>query len=190
VSRNLEPYRGFPEFMRSLPGILRARPALHVIVIGADGTSYGPPPAHGGTFRQILCKELEGQIDWSRVHFLGRVPYTTYLRALQVSSVHLYLTYPFVLSWSMLEAMSSGCLVIGSRTAPVLEVLEDGRNGMLVDFADTGRIAHTVIEALAARTQLQHLRTAARATAVGRYDSRTIGIPAQLAMIKEVAGLG
>ena len=126
VARNLEPYRGFHIFMRALPEILRRRPRAHVVVVGGDGVSYGEPPPRGGSYRQMMLAELGAGLDHDRVHFLGHVPYDVYLNVLQVSSVHVYLSYPFVLSWSFIEALSCGCAVIGSSTPPVREVLKDG----------------------------------------------------------------
>src|SRR5579863_6231523 len=134
VSRNLEPYRGFHVFMRALPEILRRRPRAHALIVGGDGLSYSDPPPYGGTYREMLLAEVGGRLDMDRVHFLGQVSYESYLNVLQVSAVHIHLTYPFVLSWSFLEAMSAGCAVIGSATAPVLEVLRDRENGLAVDF--------------------------------------------------------
>ena len=134
VARNLEPYRGFTQFMRSLPAILAQRPHARVVIVGGDETSYGHALPNGQTHRQRMLEELGEQIDLRRIHFLGKVPYSTFVNILQISSVHVYLTYPFVLSWSMLEAMSAGCLIIGSRTSPVEEVIRHQDNGLLVDF--------------------------------------------------------
>ena len=184
VSRSLEPYRGFPSFMRSLPAILAARPRAHVLVVGADGASYGPPAPEGQTFRGMLLDELGDAIDPRRVHFLGRVPYSTYTRILQVSTAHVYLTYPFVLSWSMLEAMAAGCLVVGSRTPPVQEVIQDGVNGVLVDLFAPQEIAARTIEALADRPRFAALREQARRTIVERYDLRRVCLPAQLRLLE------
>lgn len=118
VARNLEPYRGFHTFMRALPEILRRRPLTHVVVVGADGVSYGrAPPGGAASYRELYLKELGDRIDLDRVRFVGRVPYARFLQVLQVSSAHIYLTYPWVLSWSMLEAMSAGCAIVGSRTS-------------------------------------------------------------------------
>ncbi len=123
VARNLEPYRGFHIFMRALPQLLKRRPQAMVLIVGGDQVSYGSKPADGRTWRKAMSDEIGKHVDKSRVHFLGRLPYADYLRLLQVSTVHAYLPYPFVLSWSLLEAMSAGCMVVGSRTAPVEEVI-------------------------------------------------------------------
>ena len=184
VSRNLEPHRGFPSFMRSLPRILAERPRAQVLVVGADGVSYGPPTPGGNSLRGMMLAELGDSLDLSRVHFLGQVPYSSFVRILQISSAHVYLTYPFVLSWSMLEAMSIGCLVVGSATAPVQEVIRDGENGLLVDMFSPARIAERVIEALADKPRFAPLREAARRTIVERYDLRRICLPAQLKLLE------
>ncbi|EKV26918.1 putative glycosyltransferase [Caenispirillum salinarum AK4] len=185
--RNLEPYRGFHVFMRALPDILRRRPRAHVIFVGGDDVSYGRRPPGGRTWRQVMLAELAGRLDMTRLHFLGRIPYASYLRVLQVSQAHVYLTYPFVLSWSMLEAMSAGCAVIGSRTAPVEEVLEDGRNGLLVDFHDTAAIADRIDAILDHSDRMAELRRAARATIVSRYDLETVTLPAQRRLLARLA---
>lgn len=165
VARNLEPYRGFHSFMRALPRILAAHPTCQVVVVGGDEVSYGSRPRGAANWRSKLL--AENPVDLQRVHFLGKVPYATYKRVLQVSAAHIYLTYPFVLSWSLLEAMASGCLVIGSDTAPVREVIEDGRNGLLVDFFDTERIAEKALAALAEPERFLALKQQAAVTARG-----------------------
>jgi glycosyltransferase involved in cell wall biosynthesis len=183
VARNLEPYRGFPEFMRSLPRILEKRPKAQVVVVGGDETSYGRPPYGGGTWRQVMRDELGDSVDWSRIHFLGRIPYRDFVTVLQVSRVHVYLTYPFVLSWSALEAMACGCHLVASRTPPVEEVMVDGKNGTLVDFFDVSALSDAVVAALAEPASYQARREAARQTIVNRYDLRRICLPAQLQLI-------
>ena len=188
VARNLEPYRGFDRFMRSLPALLRARPQAQVLIVGGDEVSYGARLPEGQTYRQQMLDELGDALDLSRVHFLGRVPYPVFLKILQVSRVHVYLTYPFVLSWSMLEALAAGCLVIASRTAPVEEVIREGENGLLVDFFNPDALARQAIEALAKPEAYAALRTAARQSIVERYDLHRIALPAQLALIEEVTG--
>ena len=184
VARNLEPYRGFPSFMRSLAEILAARPAARVLIVGGDETSYGPALPDKQTFRAQMLQELDGRLDLSRIHFLGKVPYSTYLKILQVSSVHVYLTYPFVLSWSMLEAMAAGCVVVGSSTAPVTEVIRHGENGWLVDIFDPAAIAARVVDVLAHRDDQAGIRLDARRHIVENFDLRTICLPAQLNLLR------
>ncbi|MGA2215313.1 MAG: glycosyltransferase family 4 protein [Bryobacteraceae bacterium] len=177
VSRNLEPYRGFHIFMRALPEILRRRSKVHVVIVGGDGLSYSDPPPYGGTFRQMLLTEVGEGLDLDRIHFLGQVPYETYLNVLQVSSVHVYLTYPFVLSWSFIEAMSAGCVIVGSATPPVLEVLRDGVNGLAVDFFSTDAICDRVDEVLDDPSRGRAIGAAARATAIRDFDTNAVILP-------------
>lgn len=167
VARNLEPYRGFHSFMRALPHLLEARPEAHVLIVGGDEVSYGRAAPDGKTWRQHMLAELGGLPD--RVHFLGKLPYAQYVAVLQLSRVHVYLTYPFVLSWSAIEAMSAGCVVLGSDTAPVREVIEDGRNGLLVDFFDPRAIAARAAEVLANPEAFADMGAAARQTAVDGF---------------------
>jgi glycosyltransferase involved in cell wall biosynthesis len=183
VARNLEPYRGFHIFMRALPDILRRRPNVRVLIVGADGVSYGEQLPRGETYRKKLLSEVGKDLDMSRVHFLGQVPYATLVRIYQVSSAHVYLTYPFVLSWSVLEAMAAGCPVIASRTAPVEEVITDGRNGFLVDFFDKVALAARVEEVLARGKDLAKVRERARRTVVENYDLRRVCLPRQLKLL-------
>lgn len=167
VSRNLEPYRGFHVFMRALPGILKARPEARVVIVGGDAVSYGARPKNGESWREVMLAETGPLPD--RVTFTGRIPYPQFRALMQVSAVHVYLTYPFVLSWSMLEAMAAGAFVVGSATPPVEEVIEDGRNGWLTGFFDVEALAARVSEALAVHAEVGDLRKAARQTVVDRY---------------------
>jgi glycosyltransferase involved in cell wall biosynthesis len=187
VSRNLEPYRGFHIFMRALPEILRRRKKAHVVIVGGDDISYGTPPPPGTTYRETLLREVGKEIDIDRVHFLGLVPYQAYLNILQVSSVHVYLTYPFVLSWSFVEALAAGCLVVGSATGPVLDVLRDGQNGLTVDFFSPRALADRVCEVFERRDRMQDLRDAARKTAVKRFDLAKRQLPRWTKLIDDVA---
>jgi glycosyltransferase involved in cell wall biosynthesis len=163
--------------MRALPRILAERPNAHVLIIGGDGTSYGAPPPTGTTWKSLFLDEVSERIDCERLSFVGRLAYQDYLSALQVSSAHVYLTYPFVLSWQLLEAMSVGCLVIGSDTAPVREVLNE-RNGIKVPFFDIDGFADRVVEALAHRDHFSEIRAAARQTILDRYDLAQSCLPA------------
>jgi glycosyltransferase involved in cell wall biosynthesis len=182
VSRNLEPYRGFHIFMRALPELLAQRPNAHVIIIGGDGVSYGKTLLQG-TYRQLALKEVGGKIDHSRVHFIGKVPYIDYLRVLQISTAHVYLTYPFVLSWSMLEAMAAGCLIIGSRTPPVEEVIKHGQNGLLVDFFSPSELVKTICSAVRRKDRHQNLREEARKTVVDKYNFERVCLPKHLKLL-------
>ncbi len=182
VARNLEPYRGFHIFMRAVQEIQRRRPNAHVLIAGGDDVSYGrrlPPPQ---TWREYMLKEVT--VDPARTHFLGVLPYAQYKAMLHVSSAHLYLTYPFVLSWSMLESMAAGCLLIGSRTAPVEEVLIDGKNGLLVDFFSPKEIADRVDEVFAHPDRMAGIRQCAREHVAHRYHVRD-ALAAYRALIHE-----
>ncbi|WP_424928081.1 glycosyltransferase family 4 protein [Amaricoccus tamworthensis] len=167
VARNLEPYRGFHTFVRCLPHLFERRPDARVVVVGGNDVSYGRTPPDGKTYREILIEEVKPPLE--RVHFLGRVAYSDYLRVLQVSAAHTYLTYPFVLSWSMLEAMASGVALVGSATAPVQEVVKDGVNGVLVDFFDPVNLANTLADVLDRGKGTADMRANARQTVLDRY---------------------
>lgn len=184
VNRNLEPMRGYHQFMRALPDILAKRPRARAVIVGGDEVSYGAVPSGHKGYKSIYLDEVRDRLDMSRVHFVSRVPYTTLIDLLRISAAHVYLTVPFVLSWSMLEAMSVGALVIGSDTAPVREVIEHERNGLLVDFFKPEQIAQTVCETLAHPERFMHLREAARATVVQRYDFHTHALPQYMALIE------
>jgi len=189
VARNLEPYRGIHVFLRALPALLAAVPDAQVIVVGGDDVGYGMAAPHPQGWRAALAEELEGAgtpLDMGRIHFTGRLPYADYLKVLQVSAAHVYLTYPFVLSWSMLEAMAAGALVIGSATAPVREVIVDGENGRLVDFFDRDALVAAIADGLRDPARARPLREAARATIVQRYDRKRC-VAATLKLIRALA---
>lgn len=184
VARNLEPYRGFHIFMRALPEVLRTRPNARVLIAGGDGVSYGTLPDGFSSWKDKLLKELDGQLDLSRVHMLGHLGYDDYVALLRISRIHVYLTYPFVLSWSILEAMSLGCIVVASDTAPVKEVIEDGVNGLLTPFFDTARLAKQIIRVLANPQEHASLGRAARAHVVEKYDFDKQTLPKYLQIIQ------
>ncbi len=188
VNRNLEPYRGYHIFMRALPRMQALRPNAIFLLVGGDGVSYGAAAPEGQTWKNIFLDEVKDRVDMSRVFFLGNLPYQTFVGILRLSAAHIYLTYPFVLSWSMLEAMSMGALVVGSRTPPVEEVIEHGKNGLLVDFFDGEGLADRVADVLANPHHYHGLREAARRTIIDRYDLRRLCLPRQMALVERVAG--
>lgn len=184
VARGMEPYRGFPEFIESIAYIQERRPNCHVVVVGSDRVCYGKSLPNNETYKEHMLKKVS--LDLSRVHFVGSLPYGLYLKVIQASSAHVYLTRPFVLSWSMIESMSTGCLVIGSDTAPVKEVIRDGENGLLVDFFSPKQIADRIDEVMDHPTRMAELRVKARQTALERYALKDM-LPRQLQLIKDVA---
>jgi glycosyltransferase involved in cell wall biosynthesis len=184
VERNLEPYRGFPSFMRAAALIAKQRPNCQILIAGGEAQGYGKPPPKGTTYRQMM--EDEVKINPEQLHFLGRISYADYVKLLQVSTAHVYLTMPFVLSWSLLEAMAAGCLVVGSNTPPVVEVIEDGVNGMLADFFSPEEIADRIELAFAKREAMRPIREQARRTILDKYNLRRC-LPLQLQLIYALA---
>jgi glycosyltransferase involved in cell wall biosynthesis len=177
VARNLEPVRGFHVLMRALPGLLAMRPKAHVVIVGGDGVSYSHPPQRGRNFRQILLDELGDRLDATRVHFLPTMPFAELLKVYQVSTVHIYLTYPFVLSWSLLEAMAAGCAVVASKTPPVEEIIKPGRTGELIDFFDADALNNTVDKLARDRENCAELGKSARQSVRKGFDSKTVCVP-------------
>jgi glycosyltransferase involved in cell wall biosynthesis len=191
VNRNLEPYRGYHIFMRALPQLLRRRPHAHVLIVGGDGVSYGSKPKNGRTWKDIFASEVRQQIsdaDWARVHFLGQIPYREFIALLQLSMVHVYLTYPFVLSWSLLEAMSIGCAIVASNTGPLQEAIEHDETGRLVDFFDAAGLVGEVCALLDDSAARIRLGTNGRLFARSHYDLKSICLPGQLQWVQSLAG--
>ncbi len=186
MARNLERTRGFHVFMRALPEILEARPTARVLVIGGNGTSYGKASDHAGGLRGEMEAELGHRVDWSRVHFLGQVPYDAYQQVIQISRCHLYLTMPFVLSWSCLEAMSMGATMVATDVGPVREAITHGETGLLIDFHDPSHLAKQVVEVLAHPDDYAHLGPNARAHVVKKYDFLTRCLPEHLARMNSL----
>jgi glycosyltransferase involved in cell wall biosynthesis len=190
VNRNLEPYRGYHIFMRALPEILKQRPHARVLIVGGDDVSYGARPDKGQKWKDIFAAEVRGQIsdaDWGRVHFLGHIPYQQFIPLLQLSSVHVYLTYPFVLSWSLLEAMSVGCAIVASDTQPLREAIFQDETGRLVDFFDVAGLAREVCTLLDNPAERERLGKNARAFAQSTYDLRQVCLPRQLEWVSQLA---
>ena len=185
VSRQLEPYRGFHVFMRALPDLQKCLPHAHFVIVGANGVSYGaPPPKPYTSYREMLLAEVGGRLNHSRIHFTGRIPYADYINLLQVSKLHIYLSYPFVLSWSMLEAMVCGAPILGSATPPVQEVIRDGENGFLFDFFDREQLVERAVDIL--QRDVEPIRRTARQDIEASYSCRKHSLPAYQRLLDDV----
>ncbi len=186
VARDLEPYRGFHVLMRAIPRLLRERRDVRVVMVGGDAVSYGARLSEG-TWREHMLRELGDAIDPARVHFVGKLDYGDYRRLLQRSDAHVYLTYPFVLSWSFREALATGCPIVASDVAPVREFMRDGDTGLLAPFPDPDALATRILDLLADRVLARSLSAAARA-----YAEAHLGMEDYLdryqALIGRVAG--
>ena len=183
VGRGLEPYRGFPQFMAAVAELQQRRPKCHVVVVCGEGVFYGSQPPDGKTWKEKVLAELS--LDHSRLHFVGYLNHVDFLTVLQASTVHVYLSRPFVLSWSMLEAMSCGCTLVASATPPVQEVVQDRVNGLLADFFAPRQLADRIEEALTDRQLRRTLSYRARATVLERYDLRLM-LPRQIALLQQM----
>ena len=186
VNRNLEPYRGYHIFMRALPDLLQRQPNAQILIVGGDDVSYGARPKDGAKWKDIFINEVRDKIpaeDWKRVHFLGNIPYHDFIALLQLSMVHVYLTYPFVLSWSLLEAMSVGCAIVASDTQPLHEAIKHENTGLLVDFFDTQSLTNRICELIADPFKRKMLGVNARTFAIENYDLETSCLPKQLSWV-------
>ena len=187
INRNLEPYRGYHIFMRSLPAILEQHPDAYVIIVGGDKVSYGASPKDGNSYKNIYFNEVKDKIkDLSRVKFVGLVEYKTLLAILGITTVHIYFTYPFVLSWSTLESMSMETLIVGSSTEPVKEVIKHNKNGLLVDFFDVEGLSKTVIDVLNNPDKYKALKKEARKTIIKEYDLKKVCLPKQIKLVESL----
>ena len=171
ATRGMEEYRGFPEFMKTVEQLQKIRPNMQVIIGGEDRVCYG---CHlkKDTFKQKMLRELD--LDLSRIHFVGNLPYAEYIKLLQVSKCHVYLTYPFVLSWSLLEAMATGCCIVASDTAPVKEVIQNNFNGILVDFYDIDLLVKNINLILNNPENYSNIKTSARKTINEKFELKNL----------------
>ncbi|KNY13335.1 hypothetical protein AKG11_29640 [Shinella sp. SUS2] len=172
IARGMEPYRGFPQFMEAVAILQKIRPEVHVVIIGEDRVAYGAKRPDGKTYKEWALENLP--LDENRLHFLGRQPLRALRDALRISAAHVYLTVPFVLSWSMMEAMSAGALIIGSDTDPVREIITDGENGLLVPFFEPETLAERLADVLTDQARYAPLRERARALMLERYDMKNL----------------
>lgn len=186
LSRNLEPHRGFHRFMRALPRIQKNCPNAIAVIVGDDEVSYSKLPKNFPHWRAAMLAEVEADLDMQRVYFFPKLNYLDYLQILRRSKAHVYLTYPSVLSWSFMEALASGAAVIGSRTAPVQEMIRDGENGILVDFFNQDELVEAVTRVLNNPEQMRGLRENARQTIVTQYDLKSICLPRQMNLFQEL----
>lgn len=171
ATRGMEPHRGFPQFMASLPAVLASDPRIQVVIAGENRVAYG-----GRTQREVDWKARaleEHDLDPARVHFVGRLDRPVYRRLLRRSNAHVYLTVPFVLSWSMLEAMSFACPLVLSDTEPVRE-FADAESAILVPMKDPAAIARGVLETLGDPVASERRARAARAVIDPVYSTTRI----------------
>ena len=189
VNRHFERLRGFHIFMRALPALLDACPTAQVVLIGQqDGSGYGGPAPGNRDWKSYMLEELGDRLDHSRVHFMGTVPHAQMIDAFSISAAHVYYTYPFVLSWSLVEAMACECLILGSDTAPVRDAITPGTDGILNEFFDIPALSTAMIDAVQRPDAFTLLRHAARETALARFEQSTTGVPGWLRTIDEVLG--
>jgi glycosyltransferase involved in cell wall biosynthesis len=187
VNRNLEPYRGYHTMMRALPELLLRRPQARVLMVGGNDVSYGARAPEGRSWKGIYSAEVRPQIsdaDWARVHFVGHLPYEQFVPLLQLSTVHVSLTYPFVLSWSLLEAMSAGCAIVASDTQPLREAIRHDDTGLLIDFFSPKQLNESVCALLDDDPRRARLGLRAREFARAHYDLKTICLPRQLEWVE------
>ncbi|MGZ8409901.1 MAG: glycosyltransferase [Hyphomicrobium sp.] len=188
TARGLEPYRGFPQFLQAIAIVQQRQPEVHAIIVGSDRVYYGPPAPGGRTYKALMLERLP-QLDHQRLHFIDFLSLEAYRSVLQASAVHVYLTVPFVLSWSLIEAMATGCTIVASDTAPVREVIAPDVTGLLADFRDPCAIAECMLQALTNPDLACRVGAAARRQAVDRFALGVL-LPKQLNLLKRVAERG
>ncbi len=184
ATRGMEPYRGFPQFMRALDVLQSARADLHAIIVAEDRVAYGVALPDGDSWKARMLTELD--LDESRLHFTGLLPQDQYAKVLQASDAHVYLTIPFVLSWSFIEALSTGCPIVASDTAPVREAA-DGSGAVLVDHMDTAALAAAIEKLLDDPETARRASLKSRKRALIAYDRKWLW-PAKLNLLARIAG--
>jgi glycosyltransferase involved in cell wall biosynthesis len=172
VARGLESVRGFDIFMRAARRIADEMSDVIFLIAGSERTDYGHELNYlgGKSFKQHVLEQVG--YDPGRFHFLGHIPLEELVTLYNLSDVHFYLTVPFVLSWSLMQALASECVVVGSATAPVQEVIDDDVQGLLADFYDVDGLAERALRVLRDPGQYRHLGQAARQRVLERYESR------------------
>ncbi len=181
-TRGMEPHRGFPQFMRALARLQADRPGLHAIVGGEDRVAYGTKLPEGESWKQRILAELDGRLDLSRIHWVGLQPRPEFVKVLQASHAHVYLTANFVLSWSMLDAMAIGCPMVVSDCPPVREYMSED-TGLMVGLHDTDTLAVRIAEALDNREAMRARGQAARQVVADRCDKARV-YPKKEALLK------
>ncbi len=185
LNRNLEPYRGYHVFMRALPEFIKKHPDAYILIVGEDGVSYGATPKEG-SYKDLYFNEVKNKIPKDHnIRFLGRIPYDVMLNLFSISSAHVYLTYPFVLSWSMLEAMACEALILGSKTPPIEEVVKDKKNGLLFDFHNPKELSNLMCTVLENKKDYENIRSAARKTIIDNYEIKKC-LPRQIQLVKDL----
>ena len=180
IARGMEPARGFPEMMGALQTLMKSRPRLHAFIVGEDRIAYGARDA--GSWKERLLKELD--LDTARLHFTGLVSRKRMVEILRAGNVHLYVSAPFVLSWSFLDAMASGALIVAHDTPPVREFMSHEKEGLLTDMYDPAALVAAIGRALDEGPALAPLRDAARAAMLSRMDAESVAYPAKVAFFE------
>ncbi len=184
ATRGMEPYRGFPQAMAAFAEVLRSRPRVHLIVAGTDTVTYGRPRADGRSFREVAM-EQNPILGGDRVHWVGHLDAARYRALLRCSAAHVYLTVPFVLSWSLLEAMACAAPIVASATAPVHDVMTDTGDGLLVNFFDAGALAEKVCDLVDNPRVARALGAAARLRVEETYALKRL-LPQHLDLLSKI----
>ena len=186
VSRGFESMRGFDIFMKAAKIICDREPNVIFLVIGTDRIAYGGDESYtaGKSFKEWVLGQDKYDLD--RIKFIGRLPMDELGRTLAASDLHIYLTVPFVLSWSMMDAMSCGAVVLASDTSPVKEMIRDGENGLLADFFNPEAFADKACEVLRDPDAFRHVGQAAERMITEQYSLDAV-LPQMLQLYEDAA---